>query len=57
MKIIRKMTALLLGLAAAAACIGIAYYLIVTGGTRLQPERLQTTEETARVPGEPGGVP
>lgn len=49
MKIIRKMTALLLGLTAAAACIGIAYYLIVTGGTRLQPERLQTTEETARV--------
>lgn len=49
MKIIRKITFLLLALLAATACIGTAYYLIATNGTRLQPELLQTTAETASV--------
>ena len=49
MKIIRKTTALLLGLLAVAACTGVTYYLAVTHGTRLQTELLQTAAETAAV--------
>ena len=49
MKLLRNLAALSAALLLAAACAGIAYYIAVTGGTRLQTELLQTAAETAAV--------
>ena len=49
MKIIRKLAILLLALLSVMICVCAVYYQIVTSGTRLQPELLQTPTETAAV--------
>ncbi len=49
MKIVRKISALAAALLLAAACAGIAYYIAVTGDTRLQTDLLLTAAETAAV--------